>query len=187
MSRKLSRRNFLGLSAATGAGFVAVMSGARLSMADTATPAATPAPTMNATMAATMAATDSSLPPAPAAGPIDLKAAGGMDALVAAAQKEGTLAVITLPDDWSNYGEIKKNFLAKYNLKLSDLNPDGSSGDEIAAIKANAGNSGPQNPDVVDVGFIWGQLAKSANLFQPYKVSTWDTIPDALKDADGFY
>jgi putative spermidine/putrescine transport system substrate-binding protein len=110
-----------------------------------------------------------------------------MDALVAAAQKEGSLAVITLPDDWANYGEIKKNFLAKYKLQLSDLNPEGSSGDEIAAIKANAGNSGPQNPDVIDVGFIWGDRAKTAGLVQPYKVATWDTIPDALKDKDGFY
>ncbi|MCX8528793.1 MAG: ABC transporter substrate-binding protein, partial [Rhodoluna sp.] len=32
----------------------------------------------------------------------DLKTAGGMDALVAAAKKEGTLNVITLPRDWAN-------------------------------------------------------------------------------------
>src|SRR5262249_22600247 len=31
---------------------------------------------------------------------------GGMDALIAAAKKEGKLNVITLPPDWANYGEI---------------------------------------------------------------------------------
>jgi putative spermidine/putrescine transport system substrate-binding protein len=147
----------------------------RFAMAQTGTAAPTPA------------ATEAVLPPAPAAGPIDLKAAGGMDALVAAAKKEGGLNVITLPNDWANYGEIKKAFFPKYSLQISDLIPDGSSGDEIAAIKANAGNTGPQNPDVIDVGFIWGQQSKDAGLLQPYKVATWDTIPDALKDKDGFY
>jgi len=136
---------------------------------------------------ATPAATENPLPPAPAAGPIDLKAAGGMDALVAAAKKEGALNVIALPDDWADYLEIKKAFFDKYGLTKSDLNPDGSSGDEIAAIKANAGNTGPQNPDVIDVGFIWGKQSKDQGLLQPYKVATWDTIPDALKDADGYY
>ncbi len=173
---KFTRRNFLGLTAASVAGGLLAPSLGALAQA-TAVP--TPAPTA--------AATDSPLPAAPKAGPIDLKAAGGMDALVAAAQKEGLLAVIALPDDWADYGDIKKNFTAKYGIKLSDLNPDGGSSDEIAAIKANAGNSGPQNPDVIDVGFIWGQLSKAAGLLQPYKVATWDTIPDVLKDADGFY
>jgi putative spermidine/putrescine transport system substrate-binding protein len=83
---------------------------------------------------------------------------------------------------------MKTDFFAKYPfLKHNDLNPDASSGDEIEAVKANAGNKGPQNPDVLDVGFIWGQLAKSQGLLQPYKVETWDSIPDAVKDADGFY
>lgn len=171
MPGKLSRRKFIGLGA-LGAGLAAsAMLKSRFAFADDATPVAT----------------ENALPPAPAAGPIDLKSAGGMDALVAAAKKEGGLNVITLPDDWADYGEIKKTFFPRYGLQISDLIPDGSSGDEIAAIKANAGNTGPQNPDVVDVGFIWGSQSKAAGLFQPYKVATWDTIPDALKDADGYF
>src|SRR5205085_5154151 len=66
-----------------------------------------------------------------------------------------------------------------------ELNPDGGSGDEIEAIKANKDNKGPQAPDVIDVGFAFGPSAKKDGLIQPYKVSTWDTIPDDLKDADG--
>jgi putative spermidine/putrescine transport system substrate-binding protein len=175
MPGQLSRRKFIELGA-LGAGLAAsAILKPRLSFAADATPAATPV------------ATENPLPPAPAAGPIDLKTAGGMDALVAAAKKEGGLNVITLPDDWADYGEVKKIFFDRYGLTKSDLIPQGSSGDEIAAIKANAGNTGPQNPDVIDVGFIWGAQSKAAGLLQPYKVATWDTIPDALKDADGYY
>ena len=43
---------------------------------------------------------------------------GGMDALVAAAKKEGTLNVIALPPDWANYGEVIKAFEAKYGIKV---------------------------------------------------------------------
>ncbi len=164
----ISRRHFLQMSALTGVGLTAFAMNSRLAFAQTAAP--------------------NPLPAAPAPGPIDLKAAGGMDALVEAAKKEAALSTIALPDDWANYGQMKKEFFAKYPfLKYSDLNPDGSSGDEVEAIKANAGNKGPQNPDVIDVGFIWGQLAKGQSLLQPYKVATWDTIPDALKDKDGYY
>jgi len=157
--------------------------------AATAAPAATTAATVAPTAAATVAGTAApaaNLPAAPAAGPLTAQAGGGLDALVEAAKKEKELSTIALPDDWSNYGEIKKAFLKKYSfLKHNDLNPDGSSSEEIEAIKANAGNKGPQNPDVVDVGFGWGPTSKQAKLLQAYKVSTWDTIPDSIKDADG--
>ena len=38
---------------------------------------------------------------------------GGMNGLVAACKKEGTLNVITLPANWANYGTIMKDFTAK--------------------------------------------------------------------------
>jgi putative spermidine/putrescine transport system substrate-binding protein len=40
---------------------------------------------------------------------------------------------------------------------------------------------------VIDVGLSFGPAAKGGGLLQPYKVSTWDTIPDAAKDADGYW
>ncbi len=107
------------------------------------------------------------------------------DALVAAAKKEGQLSVIALPHDWCGYGAILDGFKAKYGLTLNELNPDAGSGDEVEAIKANKGNTGPQAPDVVDVGLSFGPTAKAAGLLMPYKVSTWDTIPATAKDADG--
>ena len=78
-------------------------------------------------------------------------------------------------------------FKAKYGLTVNELNPDAGSGDEIEAIKANKDNKGPQAPDVIDVGLSFGPSAKADGLLQPYKVSTWDTIPDSAKDADGYW
>ena len=70
---------------------------------------------------------------------------------------------------------------------MNELNPDAGSGDEIEAIKANKGNTGPQAPDVIDVGLSFGPSAKAEGLIQPYKVATWDTIPDSAKDAEGYW
>jgi putative spermidine/putrescine transport system substrate-binding protein len=110
-----------------------------------------------------------------------------MDALVAAAKKEGELTVIALPHEWCAYGALIDGFKSKYGLKMNELNPDGGSGDEIEAIKANKNNKGPQAPDVVDVGLAFGPAAKAEGLLQPYKVSTWSSIPDSAKDADGYW
>ncbi len=111
----------------------------------------------------------------------------GLDALIAAAKREGQLTVIALPPDWCGYGGVINGFKAKYGLKVNELNPDAGSGDEIEAIKANKGNMGPQAPDVIDVGLSFGPSAKKDGLVQPYKVSTWSTIPDSAKDAEGYW
>src|SRR5271167_3204395 len=113
--------------------------------------------------------------------------AQSLDPLIAAAKKEGALTVIALPHDWCGYGALIDSFKAKYGIAVNELNPDGGSGDEIEAIKANKDNKGPQAPDVIDVGLSFGPTAKAEGLLQPYKVSTWDTIPDAAKDADGYW
>lgn len=112
-------------------------------------------------------------------------ASGASDELIAAAQAEGTLTTIALPDDWCNYRKMIDTFKAKYGLEVNELSPDAGSGDEIEAIKANKDNKGPQAPDVVDVGFSFGEPNK--DLFMPYKISTWDTIPDDAKSADGYW
>jgi putative spermidine/putrescine transport system substrate-binding protein len=114
-------------------------------------------------------------------------AAGDMDALIAAAKAEGGLTTIALPHSWCNYGEVLSGFTAKYGIPINELNPDAGSGDEIEAIKANKDNPGPASPDVIDVGLSFGPQAKADGLIAPYKVSTWDTIPDSAKDAEGYW
>lgn len=110
-----------------------------------------------------------------------------MEELIAAAQAEGTLTTIALPHDWCNYGEAIANFSAKYGITVNELNPDGGSADEIEAIKANKDNKGPQAPDVIDVGYGFGPQLISEGIVQPYKVSTWESIPADSKDPDGYW
>jgi putative spermidine/putrescine transport system substrate-binding protein len=115
-------------------------------------------------------------------------AATDLNALYEAAKGEGQLTVIALPHDWCGYGAVIEAFKAKYaGITVNELNPDAGSGDEIEAIKANQGNTGPQAPDVIDVGLSFGPSSKADKLIQPYKVSTWDSIPDTAKDADGYW
>jgi putative spermidine/putrescine transport system substrate-binding protein len=108
---------------------------------------------------------------------------GGMDALVAAAKKEGSLNVIALPPTWANYGAILDAFKAKYGITINSANPDGSSQDEVNAVKQLKGTD--RAPDVLDIGMAVA-LANSS-LFAPYQVSTWKDIPDAQKEPTGVW
>jgi putative spermidine/putrescine transport system substrate-binding protein len=94
----------------------------------------------------------------------------------------GALNVIALPRDWCGYGTLLDNFKAKTGLTINEITPDAGSGQEIDAIKNNP-NGGPAAPDVVDVGYSFGDANK--DLFLPYKVPTFDTIPADQKAADG--
>jgi putative spermidine/putrescine transport system substrate-binding protein len=110
------------------------------------------------------------------------------DPLYDAALAEGMLTTIALPHDWCNYGGMIDAFKAKYpGIEVNELNPDAGSGDEVEAIRANKDNTGPQAPDVIDVGFAFGPTSKDEGLLMPYKVSTWDSIPADAKDADGYW
>ncbi|HTK45786.1 MAG TPA: ABC transporter substrate-binding protein [Patescibacteria group bacterium] len=102
--------------------------------------------------------------------------------LLAAAKAEGELNVIALPHDWCNYGDQLKNFKATTGLKVNENDPNAGSGTEIDAIKNNP-NGGPAAPDTVDVGYSFGDANK--DLYQPYKVATFDSIPPEQKAADG--
>ena len=118
---------------------------------------------------------------------VDAAHAQAPQSLIDAAKKDGQLTVIALPRDWCGYGPLIDGFKAKYGLKVNELNPDAGSGDEIEAIKANKTNKGPQAPDTIDVGLSFGPRGKAEGLLQPYQPSTWASIPDALKDKDGFW
>jgi len=108
--------------------------------------------------------------------------------LIEAAKKEGMLTTIALPHDWCGYGAVIDGFKKKYpEITVNELNPDAGSADEVEAIKANKDNKGPQAPDVVDVGLAFGPQMKAEGLLQPYKVSTWDEIPENVKDAEGYW
>jgi putative spermidine/putrescine transport system substrate-binding protein len=114
---------------------------------------------------------------------ISASAGGGMNALVAAAKKEGTLNVIALPADWANYGTIIKDFEAKYGIKVNSANPEGSSQDEVNAVRQENGTAAA--PDVLDIGM--SVALANTTLFAPYEVSTWSSIPAAQKASNGVW
>ncbi|WP_368075781.1 ABC transporter substrate-binding protein [Curtobacterium sp. Csp1] len=105
-----------------------------------------------------------------------------MDALVKAAKAEGKLNVIALPPTWANYGKIIDGFEKKYpGITINSANPNGSSADEIAAVKSQKGQS--TAPDVLDLGNA--VMQQNLGLLTDYKVANWSDIPDTLKDKDG--
>ncbi|WP_425483584.1 ABC transporter substrate-binding protein [Halovulum dunhuangense] len=115
-------------------------------------------------------------------------AAQDMDALIEGARAEGMLTTIALPHSWCGYGDVIAGFKEKYPfLTINELNPDAGSADELEAVRANKDNKGPQAPDVLDIGLSFGPAAQAEGLLQPYKVATWDTIPDEAKEADGHW
>jgi putative spermidine/putrescine transport system substrate-binding protein len=121
--------------------------------------------------------------------------AGGVSVpkdILAACKTEGMVTIIATPASWANYGEIFKLFEATTGVKINSLDENAGSADEIAAIEANKGNTGPQAPDIVDVGYAYGQQGIDGGYYQAYKVSTWDKIPDKVlglpaKDPTGLW
>ena len=110
-------------------------------------------------------------------------AGGGMNALVAAAKSEGTLNVIALPPTWANYGAIISAFAAKYGIKVNSALPDGTSQQEVDAVKTENGTA--KAPDVLDIGMA--VALANTSLFAPYEVSTWSSIPTAQKAPNGIW
>ncbi|MFD6109935.1 ABC transporter substrate-binding protein [Streptomyces yangpuensis] len=116
-------------------------------------------------------------PPAVATSAAD---AGGMAALTEAARKEGALNTIALPRDWAGYGALIDGFEKKYGIEVTVENPDGTSQDEVNALKEHRRDGSA--PDVIDVGGTFAPSAARQNLLAPYEVVPYDDIPEDQKD-----
>ena len=113
--------------------------------------------------------------------------AGGLDKLVAAAKKEGKLALITTPRDWANYGAAFDAYEKAFGVKISVDNPDGSSQYEIDTMKTAPKS---KQPDSIDIGpLVVAQLTPPGGtpMSSPYQVINWKDIPKAAKDATGLW
>ena len=116
-------------------------------------------------------------------------AAGGDAATVianlyAAAKEEGKVNLIALPPTWANYQGILASFAEKYpGIDTPVQNPEGSSADELTAVDTQRGTD--TMPDSIDVGPSFALQAVDEGIWDPYKPTTWDEIPDNLKDPDG--
>jgi putative spermidine/putrescine transport system substrate-binding protein len=105
--------------------------------------------------------------------------------LVSEAKKEGKLNTIALPPDWANYGEMMSTFSKKYGIPIDNQNPNGSSAEENQAIVSLKGDS--RAPDAVDVGVSFAVQGAAQGLYGKYFVSTFSTIPRAMKDTRGLW
>ncbi|HUX20904.1 MAG TPA: ABC transporter substrate-binding protein [Spirochaetia bacterium] len=105
-----------------------------------------------------------------------------MEQLVAAAQKEGVLVSYGLPDDWVNYGGIRKIMENKYGIKSMDT--DMGSGEIISALKAE--RTAPV-ADATDLGFNFATVVTAEKISQPYRNTYWSEIPDYAKDPSGLW
>jgi putative spermidine/putrescine transport system substrate-binding protein len=156
----ITKRHFAG---------VAVLAAAAIALAGCSSSASTSGSTSTITKAKASVATSAA-------------AFGGMKGLVAAANAEGQLNVITLPPSWANYGKIIALFEKTYpKIKINSANPNGSSANEVSAAEAEKGQS--TAPDVFDIGTA--VLSANLDLVAPYKVSNWNDIPADFKDPSG--
>ncbi|MCD1587117.1 extracellular solute-binding protein [Halomonas sp. IOP_14] len=102
--------------------------------------------------------------------------------LIAAAQEEGRVDSVGMPDSWANWKDTWADLHEQYGLEHMDT--DMSSAEEIAKFKAEGENA---TVDIGDVGISFGPIAVSEGVTQPYKPTTWEEIPDWAKDEDGHW
>ena len=106
--------------------------------------------------------------------------------LIEAAREEGQLNTIALPHDWCGYGDVIALFKEKYGIEVNETRPEASSAEQLEAIRNTAENDADA-PDVIDIGFSFAPVAQQEGLLAAFKVGTWDTIPDDMKDPEGFW
>jgi putative spermidine/putrescine transport system substrate-binding protein len=130
---------------------------------------------------AIVAACSSAASPSAAAG----SASGALEpaeaALLSAAKGEGTLFLTGIPPEWANYQGQFDLWDSLTGIKRDGITTEGeyTSGQELDSIKNT------KKPDVGDVGFVNGKIAKDGGLVANYKHAHWDDIDASLKDADG--
>lgn len=103
-----------------------------------------------------------------------------LEELVAAAQEEGEVNSVGMPDTWANWIGTWTDLETIYGIAHTDL--DMSSAEEIAMFKEEGTDA---TKDIGDVGQQWGSVAESEGVTLKYKTSYWDEIPDWAKDDDG--
>ncbi|QIM15335.1 extracellular solute-binding protein [Leucobacter insecticola] len=99
------------------------------------------------------------------------------------AKEEGKVHLIAYPESWANYGESFEGFTNKYGIEVEVSNPEGSSAEELEAVRTLQGQA--TQPDVLDIGATFTKQAIDENLLATYVPSTVDEVPKALKDPDG--
>ena len=103
-----------------------------------------------------------------------------LEVITEKAREEGQIASVGMPDDWANWKESWASITEKYGLAHEDA--DMSSAEELSLFEAEKDAA---TKDIGDVGQAFGPTAVEMGVVQPYKASTWESIPDWAKDPEG--
>ena len=115
----------------------------------------------------------------PASESVDLTSIS-LDTIEEKAKEEGTISSVGMPDDWANWKSSWESISNTYGLAHDDT--DMSSAEELSMFDSEKDSP---TKDIGDVGQAFGPTAIDMDVVQPYKASTWDSIPDWAKDPDG--
>lgn len=103
-----------------------------------------------------------------------------LDEIIEGAKEEGEIASVGMPDDWANWAGSWEKITEMYGLEHTDT--DMSSAEELSTFETEKDAA---TKDIGDVGQAFGPTAIEMDVVQPYKATTWDSIPDWAKDPDG--
>jgi putative spermidine/putrescine transport system substrate-binding protein len=102
-------------------------------------------------------------------------AGGGMNALIKAAKREGTLTVPSPPDRWPGYAALVQGFESRYGIKVSSVD-----------VKGDAGQL--QRAGSLDVFELAADTASAqTSEFAPYLAFYWLEIPSTLKNPKAYW
>ena len=103
-----------------------------------------------------------------------------LDMIIEKAKEEGVVSSVGMPDDWANWAGSWNTISETYGIVHDDT--DMSSAEELSMFETEKDSP---TKDIGDVGQAFGQTAIDMDVVQPYKATTWDSIPDWAKDPDG--
>ena len=107
-----------------------------------------------------------------------------MNALVAAAKKEGTLNVIALPPDWANYGNIIKAFTRQVRHQ-GQLGATRTAAARTRSTRSSRRTAPRPRPTCSTSA--WRSPWPTRACSRPYQVSTWSDIPASQKEPTGLW
>ncbi|MCV2352569.1 ABC transporter substrate-binding protein [Paucibacter sp. B2R-40] len=105
-----------------------------------------------------------------------------LSGLAAAASKEGRLRSAGMPDTWANWRSTWADLKRLYGIKHEDENMNSA-----VIISRMAAEGAQASPDIGDVGFEYGAIARGRGISRPHKPAQWAQIPAWAKDQDGYW
>ncbi|MCB8875779.1 ABC transporter substrate-binding protein [Acidisoma silvae] len=105
-------------------------------------------------------------------------------ALIASAKAEGKLNLVALSHNWA-FEPLMKTFSSRYGIAIDDSNSEGSSAEEIQAVRTLKHDD--RAPDCMDLSPTFAVLGTQKKLLAPYKVATWKDIPADARDPEGHW